>query len=1173
MNFGDNPFGPPPSMTNPKSGKSTLQRQLMTREHILPKCLRSEVSIKAGESTSAAGDAEAIQRLFPNSFGQPILELIPTAGADTAGKSPLNVGVVLSGGQASGGHNVICSIFDSVKRHHPDSKVFGFLGGPKGIFTGKYMLLEAEYVDKYRNQGGFDMIRSGRDKIETPDQFAGAAKVVQSLSLNGLVVIGGDDSNTNAALLAEYFSANKIPVTVIGCPKTIDGDLKTSDVLTSFGFDTACKVYSSSIANIAHDCLSSRKYYHFVRLMGRSASHITLECALQVAPNVTIIGEEVAAEKKTLHQITMEVCDVIVQRASLGKNYGMVLIPEGLIEFIPEVGALIGELNEILAKLGSNDGHHRIAELLTPASRQVFQLLPDSIRDQLLLERDPHGNVQVSRIESESLLILLCEAELAARQAAGNYQGTFHSLTHFLGYEGRSGMPSNFDSHYCYGLGAVATALVAAKKTGYMAVVKNLQAPITDWSCWGVPITGMMNIERRKGQDKPVIRKALVELDGPVFAVFAAMRKSWQLADVYRNPGDIQYAGSVADSLSYTLHYTLEGSLAPHHQPTSVTAHAQGKLAHPFQWQRERSMQSPLERLRGSAGVTLPVLCREDTDFLPYTPAIEVQATHPNQAVRARFAHLYAQVPSCLKAEASQVAPKEGGGHTAEAMRSLVIGVVFLGRQAPGCHNILTALTAFAQSTGGSALGFLGGAAGLAANEVIDLASLDASLLYNSGGLHALGRSKDQLVDKLPEVLATLKQRACDGLVVVGGPRSATEAALLAEACLKSEDPCCSSCKIVALPASVDGDLKSPYLSAMCGFDTASKVFSHLIGNVATDCASAAKYYYFMRLMGRHHSHVTLECALQTRPNITIIGEEMLDNRFSLAEVTRMVADVICGRAEEGKNFGTVLIPEGLPEMIPELSSLMRELQSFAGDITKLTPWSRALFDSFPEDIQAELQQSPGTYGSVHLSQIHMEKLLILLVSKELSQRKAAGTYSGTFSAIPYFFGYEARSAMPSRFDASLAAALAYTACMLIHRNITGVMATLENVTDGVEGWRPLAIPLTLLLHPEEGHIRSASVNLNGSAFAAFAEQRRHWAMHEDYRNPGPIQWEGPAANVRNKTVLLELQSSDDKRRHIQQLCEEITALTHAGASHATLHTAESMLHGLRTALGTASQL
>lgn len=526
----------------------------------LPKVFRGHFKLSHGPPSSAAGHPEEIAKLFPSLFGQPSVQLVPCDGASYNEDRTMRVGVVLSGGQAPGGHNVIAGMFDYLQTHAPGSVLFGFKGGPAGIMRNKYVEITSHLLYPFRNQGGFDIICSGRDKIETPEQFKQAEDTVTSLDLDGLVVIGGDDSNTNAALLAEHFRTKHLKTRVLGCPKTIDGDLKSKQVPISFGFDTACKLYSEMIGNIMVDARSTGKYYHFVRLMGRAASHITLECAFQTHPNVAIIGEEVHAQKKTLRQVTNMIADVICKRAHLGKYFGVVLIPEGLIDFIPEIQSLIAELNDLLATQGC-DTHGHWKSKLKPACRALFDSLPHNIQEELLLERDPHGNVQVARIETEKMLISMVETELFARQHEETFKGHFKGQAHFFGYEGRCGLPTNFDATYCYALGMAASALLHCGQTGLIASVSNLTAPPSEWLVGGTALTELMDVERRKGKDKPVIKKAMVELDGAPFKKFASLRDTWAVEDSYISPGPIQFAGPTADDTCFTLKLEMGASL------------------------------------------------------------------------------------------------------------------------------------------------------------------------------------------------------------------------------------------------------------------------------------------------------------------------------------------------------------------------------------------------------------------------------------------------------------------------------------------------------------------------------------------------------------------------------------------------------------------------------------
>ena len=539
--------------------KSVLQEARIHYLPQLPKGLQGNVKVKEGAPTQSVDNQEEIKKLFPNTYGMPMVEFVPS---EVALEKKMNVGVILSGGQAPGGHNVITGLFDAVKRLNPENKLYGFILGPGGLVNHNYMELTEEIVDEYRNMGGFDMIGSGRTKLEKEDQFEKGLEIIRKLDIKAIVIIGGDDSNTNACVLAEYYAAKNYGVQVIGCPKTIDGDLKNEQIETSFGFDTATKTYSELIENIEGDCNSARKNWHFVKLMGRSASHIALECALQCQPNICLVSEEVKAKNMTLNQIVDELCEVIAWRASHGMNYGVALVPEGLIEFIPSIGKLIEELNDLLANHGSeymglDDEAQRAYVLahLSDENKQTFATLPADVAHQLSLERDPHGNVQVSLIETEKLLSDMCDARLAEWAKEGKYTGKFAAQHHFFGYEGRCAMPSNFDANYCYALGTSAAMLIANDKTGYMAIVKNTTKPTDEWTAGGVPITMMMNMERRNGEMKPVIRKALVDLNGKPFKTLVEHRESWAKDTCFINPGPIQYFGptEICNSTTKTL--------------------------------------------------------------------------------------------------------------------------------------------------------------------------------------------------------------------------------------------------------------------------------------------------------------------------------------------------------------------------------------------------------------------------------------------------------------------------------------------------------------------------------------------------------------------------------------------------------------------------------------------
>ncbi len=541
--------------------KSALQVARAAYQPKLPKALQGPVKAVEGTATQSVGNQDEIKALFPNTYGMPVITFEP---GEAVACPSFNVGVILSGGQAPGGHNVISGLFDGVKALNPENKLYGFILGPGGLVDHNYMEITADIMDEYRNTGGFDIVGSGRTKLEKEDQFEKGIEILRELGIKALVIIGGDDSNTNACVLAEYYAAKKYGVQVIGCPKTIDGDLKNEQIETSFGFDTACKTYSELIGNIERDCNSARKYWHFIKLMGRSASHIALECALQTQPNICLISEEVEAKEMSLDDVVTYIANAVVARAAEGNNFGTVLIPEGLIEFIPAIKKLIAELNEVLTDpttgeprvfAGAEEQIAFVKGAIAKDNLAVLESLPDDVARQLCLDRDPHGNVQVSLIETEKLLSRMVADKLGGWKKEGKYCGKFAAQHHFFGYEGRCAAPSNYDADYCYSLGFNATCLIANGKTGYMSIIKNTTAPAAEWVAGGVPITMMMNIERRNGKNKPVIRKALVELDGAPFKFFAAHREQWAKETAYVYPGPIQYWGptEVCDQPTKTL--------------------------------------------------------------------------------------------------------------------------------------------------------------------------------------------------------------------------------------------------------------------------------------------------------------------------------------------------------------------------------------------------------------------------------------------------------------------------------------------------------------------------------------------------------------------------------------------------------------------------------------------
>lgn len=1099
-----------------------------------------------------AKDGEVIKNLFPTTYDTPLIEF--QAGPDTgAPTKPIKVAVVLSGGQAPGGHNVIAGIFDGIKQHHQDSKMIGFLDGPHGIFTGNFVEIDDDIMDGFRNTGGFDMLGSGRHKIESDEQFDNSLAVCKAIDLDGLVVIGGDDSNTNGAVLAEYFKAKGCKTKVVGAPKTIDGDLKCPPYIpVSFGFDTACKTYATLVGNVAVDALSAQKYYHLVRLMGRSASNIALEVALLTRPNACLLGEEVSRDKRSLKEITVELADMIAERSEMGKDYGVIILPEGLIEFIPEFNTLIAEINDKLAAPGAVATEEAVAAVLSPSNAAVFKYLPDFIRAQLLLDRDPHGNVQVAKIETEKLLAATIQVELEERRKLGKYRGNFSPQFHAFGYEGRAGLPTIFDSAYCYALGATAATLLANDCTGLIASVKNLLAPVKDWQCGGVPVTSLCVIERRKGKDKPVIRKALVELEGPLsqpYAYYCSIRGKLRLEDAYRVPGPMQFDMVMCPS-SKDIPATLELELGKAPSPLVMNPPPQrmGKFLHNRVITESRS---ELQRWHAARKNIVP-LALAGLDISRIAVKEGTPCTEQDQVIRKHFPRpgRLVDIQSSLKA--------------VDVPQDKIIGVVCCGRQAPGIHDLICGLVDLMRSVpGGKVLGFVGGTQGLYSKQAITLTPEICDAYRGTGGLDLLGRTVDRLVteEEINNVLSACEVLDLSGLVLIGGARTNTDAAYLAEK-LRNK----VKTAIIGVPCGIEGSMVNEFVEASVGFDSAAKAMANLVGNTAIDGSSARKYYYFLKLMDGSTtggkvptSHVALEVALATRINLLLLTEEVDEKRLNLQELVKEIADVVAMRAEDGKNFGTILVAEGLLAAIPEFRTLITELEAIPMPNTrdqvlpKLSKWSRALFESLPEFLQQELLLERQSNAALQLSQLETERLMAYLVEDELKQRKAKGLYKGSFSPVCQFLGYQARCSMPSHFDSDYAYALGATSAVLACTGHTGYMAVVSDLSQPVRNWRVGGVPFAAMLQvpphtPNESFrprpaIFPRKVDLEGAAFRTWKEVREDCAKEELYENPGPMQLSGSSAGKVSTTIatrfsyLQELQRLTDLLAAVASRC------------------------------------
>eukprot|EP01041_Mallomonas_annulata_P009984 gene9985-20762_t len=1075
--------------------KSVIGQILKTTPLNLPSVLRQgpNLAYDTHEALGAVADHDDIHRAFPNTYGRARISLKPSG--EVKNSAPFRIGVVLSGGQAPGGHNVIAGIYDYVKKISAQSVVIGFLDGPHGIYSGNYCIVDDEMMDTYRNTGGFDMIGSGRHKIEKPAEFAASMENCIALDLDGLVIIGGDDSNTNGAVLAEYFEANKCKTKVCGAPKTIDGDLKVDPYIPiSFGFDTACRTYSEQIGNLCQDVLSTQNYYHFVRLMGRAASNIALECALQTRPNICLISEEVEEQKMTLAQITQQVVDVIVKRSQAGKDYGIVLLPEGLIEFIPEFNALISEINDILAH-GCEPTEAAVMPLFSEHNRAVFSYLPEAIKMQLLLDRDPHGNVQVAKIETERLLAQTVQTELENLARLGLYKGTFQPQYHSYGYEGRSCFPSSFDATYCYVLGQNVAAMLSLGCNGLISSVTNLTAPVSEWNCGGVPITMLCHMEKRHGHMKPVIKKALVELDGEPFKWFSAQRADWAVYDLYRSPGPLQFFGD-ANSVELCITLTLElmkqdARMLPANLEAAKSIQNQALKFSPF-------TNAPLI----GAGAT--ILSTEQVSRSIYRPSLLPVFTNGTTTTTTQGG------------EGSVVQIVSGSGADKS---SLKIGVVFAGAVAPGMHDIVSGLfDSLAGSSGSSLVGFVGGVTGLINNVIVPITAEKVATYRGQGGCELLGQSVEIIDTTAYDAIAQVcTSNGLAGLVLVGGAVTMANTTALSTHFTSKN----IATKVVAVPADITGSVAfdtADSVKMSVGFDTFTKVAGQIVGNNATDGGSAKKYYYFMRIMGKDASHTTLEVALKTQSNCVLISEEIKGYGKNLNAVVGMIADVIVARATDNKNYGTVLIPEGILHAIPEVAELMIEMDAIyaknsnvamtVASISPLLPSeSASLLASMPDYVQSVLLTPRGIEKVIDVSQIDTEKYFTFLVGNELADRKKQGSYKGSFSVVPSYIGYQARGAAPSNFDINLAYNLGFTATSLIASNLTGYTATISGLSVDFSTWTASGVSSSLLG-------KKSMVNVGLPVFRNFAATRDSCKVVDRYINPGPLQFVGPAAIV-----------------------------------------------------------
>ena len=1118
------------------SNQSAFQEVRERWSPTLPNALKYKVkpvfdsSVRPLQSES---EAETLKGLFPETSDQTYLrfEAVDCSSNSCDEEQPLRVGVVLSGGQASGGHNVIAGIFDYLKKENQKSQLFGFLNGPHGIYSGNYRELDSVIINHYRNQGGFHMICSGRHKIDTAQQKSDALRVCSELNLDGLVVIGGDDSNTNAAILAEYFRSQKSKICVVGCPKTIDGDLRNRYVEASFGFDTAVKTYAELIGNVTSNIATCQDRYHFIRLMGRSASHIALECALQTRPNLLFVGEEIHRDNRTLSSIVNEITDLIIRRCQLNKHYGLVLLPEGLIEFIPEIGSLIGELNDMLS-----NGPFRI-EALTEKSRNVFLSLPANIQSQLLLDRDAHGNVQVSRIATEELLMQMVRVKL---QDDG-YKHPVCMTGHFFGYEGRCPLPTPFDANYCYALGQTAGVILSNKLTGYMAIVQQLSRHPSEWIVAAYPLQWMMVIEKRSGKFVPVIKKYLVELDTPLFELFNSVREYWKLDDFYRHPGPIQYEGFNSHIVNYTLTLPKFEDLLP-----SKT----NERKNCFYGLKTFTSLSPLAKHRSvttfkvpfylTCPVAQPLLNDFDTQNQEKINKVIYQK-FPIQSQQHGMHYYDVMVPP-KTVDIPKTKPNN---------LPMNIGVLYVGCPASGSSNILHGLyhrlqivhkaaNSDVQSSEKFNLFGFKGSYGLLNQIFLEIDESDLNLFRNDSGFEMLGvtlNTDSQLGEPkgLENILLSCQNLKLNGLVLIGNHVAVSYAPIIAEYLLEQH---CNTC-VVVVPTSYENSLGHSIIEACIGSHSASRCCSSIVGNIQTDAASAKKYWYIVRFVSHMSSLNVIDVAFETHPNCCIIGERYAKQPQPLVSLISDLVDVICTRSEQDKNFGVILFSDALLYQIQELSQLMYDLdqcfekfndQSFAQLVSDFETIYKSNILNIPQasdfsasSIQLLQKITPSLHRtliqnkSVMTRDIPLESIITTLIELELQDRKKINRFSGIFTPVPYLIESQGVTPIPTDFDCQLALTHGYLACIAVESMLTGYITSIKNTRDSVDSWKASLIPL-LHITNIYSHIDSVmdkidltliqfpQVDLKSLFFMRLQHVEKEWNITDCYCNPGPIQ-------------------------------------------------------------------
>ncbi|ORM41669.1 Pyrophosphate--fructose 6-phosphate 1-phosphotransferase subunit beta 1 [Babesia sp. Xinjiang] len=1130
------------------TSKSVCQGLYRTRDIELPAMLQYDFHLleEHAESGEELRDFEELSAILSHISQNKMVSVQPQVLGSGSSTHPIvKIGMVLSGGPAPGGHNVIAGVFDYLYLRNTQSQLIGFHGGLDGLMGRRHEIVTPEIMDTFRNMGGFNMFLSGRGKVSGPDDLDRAVEVVNDLDLDGLIVVGGDGSNSNAALLANHF-ASRFPGTVsdgrpvlrkqccvVGVPKTVDGDVQSYNIEVSFGFDTAARTYSELIGNLCTDASSTHYTYHFIRVMGRSASHLALECGMQTHPNVVLIGEEVRRKQQSLSMIVDYIVDLMEKRYSMGKPYGVVLIPEGLIEFIPEINVLITELNEILSKSDGPVTH--VAPESLPKSRATWSMLPDSIREQLLMDRDATGYVMLAKIATERLLLMMVEARISERKLT--HLSSLRFMPHYFGYEGRCAMPSDFDASYCYSLGYNAGVLISAKRNGYMSVIRDLKSPIEEWMPLGVPFLHLMHMITMGGKRVPAIRKTLLNLDGKLFKVFEQVREIWAYDDLYRSPGPIQLFTSDSQRCFSIADPTVEDLIGKPKSSSGTKSR--------FLLQRHIDCMSPLQVSRLGWRPPIPNLCSDPRARMkmfkevlsndPYTRD-QVALNYPHMIRRCQF-HLY------------EVVGHYSGDkyHNFSNSSPLKVGVVVLSKQAPGVLNVIWGIHERMSIHQGTCLAF-NGARGLIEGDYIKLSGSDFELFRNQGGLEMVHRSRVNYFHdpkNWPAALKTCTDLKLDGLVILGDEVAMSQAALLTEYFLSKNSNIC----VIGVPVAGSNGLAGPLIESCVGFDSNAQLYAALVGNVLTDAVSMPKYWHFVKILGRYPSLEVLECALQTHPNLTIIAEEYGSADKTLFDVVSDIADAVCKRASMGKNYGTVLIPDHLVLHLPNTNSMLKELRgvlmeaSAAGKrqeafdsflnygkktevanewVSKMTPWSLGVFTSLPIYIRKELLNFDT---EVAIEVLDIELMLAKMVKEELNLRKAKGLYKGNYAAVTHYFGYQGRCCMPSEFDCSLAFAYGHVAAIAAESRLTGVCCSIRGLCGEIEGWKMYAIPLTSLMKVEPNSltpmsltdfkkgelpmIPSSVVSLKSKAFKKLTMARTKWLVEDLFINPGPIQFDG----------------------------------------------------------------